>query len=84
MAIGGIGIPDPYDHNSHMEEEPVTVHSFEVWDAREAGYVAQRLKSPAARIEMIGKARIIPGTAEEVDASTLDAQGRYNPSTRPA
>ena len=79
VAIGGIGIPHPYDHNSHMEEEPVTVHSFEVWDAREDGYVAQRLKSPVARIEMIRKATIIPGTAEEVDASTLDAQGRYEP-----
>ena len=62
-------------------EEPVTVYSFEVWEPREDGYVTQRLKSPAARIEMIGKARIIPGTAEEVDASTLDAQGRYDPST---
>ena len=80
MAIGGIGIPDRYDHNSHMEE-PVTVYSFEVWDPREDAYVAQRLKSPAARIERIGKARIIAGTAEEVDASTLDAQGRYDPST---
>jgi hypothetical protein len=61
-------------------EEPVTVYSFEVWDAREDAYVVQRLKSPAARIERIGKARIIPGTAEEVEASTLDPQGRYNPS----
>lgn len=62
-------------------EEPVTVYSFEVWDPREDAYVAQRLKSPAARIERIGKARIISGTAEEVEASMLDPQGRYDPST---
>jgi hypothetical protein len=65
-------------------EEPVTVYSFEVWDPREDEYVAQRLKSPASRIEMIGNARIIAGTAEEVEASTLDAQGRYDPSIRRA
>lgn len=62
-------------------EEPVTVYSFEVWDPREDVYVAQRLKSPAARIERIGKARIIPGTAEEVEASMLEPQGRFDPST---
>ena len=62
-------------------EERVTVYSFEVWDPREDAYVAQRLKSPAARIERIGKARIISGTAEEVEASMLDPQGRYDPST---
>jgi hypothetical protein len=61
-------------------EEPVTVYSFEVWDQRQGAYVAQPLKSPAVRIEKIGNARIIPGTAEEVEASMLDPQGRYNSS----
>jgi hypothetical protein len=60
-------------------EEPVTVYSFEVWDQRQGAYVAQRLKSPAGRIEKIGRARIIPSTAEEVEAAMLDLQGRYNP-----
>jgi hypothetical protein len=60
-------------------EEPVTVYSFEVWDPQQGAYIAQRLKSPAARIERIAKARIIVGTAEEVDAAALDPQGRYNP-----
>jgi hypothetical protein len=61
-------------------EEPVTVYSFEVWDQSQGAYVARRLKSPAWRIERIGKARIIPGSAEEIEASLLDPQGRYNPS----
>ena len=61
-------------------EEPVTVYSFEVWDQRQGAYVAQRLKSPLGRIERIGKARIIPGTTEQVEASMLDPLGRYNPS----
>ena len=57
----------------------MTVYSFEVWDQQQGAYIAQRLKSPAARIERIARARIIIGTAEEVDASALDPQGRYNP-----
>jgi len=61
-------------------EESVTIYSFEVWDQRQGVYVAQRLKSPAARIQRIGSARIIPGTAEDVNASTLDPQGRYDPA----
>jgi len=60
-------------------EEPVTVYSFEVWDQTQGAYVTQRLKSPAGRIERIGRARIIPGTAEEIEASMLDPQGRYDP-----
>jgi hypothetical protein len=66
-------------HTERMEE-PVIVYSFEVWDQRQGAYVAQRLKSPAERIERIGRSRITPGTAEEVEASMLDPQGRYNPS----
>ena len=69
------------DGHIALMEEPITVYSFEVWDPREDAYVAQRLKSPAQRIERIGKARIIPGSNEEVEASMLDAQGRYDPST---
>ena len=65
----------PYQHM----EEPVTVYSFEVWDQTRGAYVAQRLKSPAWRIERIGRARIIPDSAEEIEASMLDPQGRYNP-----
>jgi len=56
----------------------VTVYSFEAWDQQQGAYIAQRLKSPAARIEN-RKGRIIVGTAEEVYTSALDPQGRYNP-----
>ena len=54
----------------------VTVHRFKVWDIRTGDYVVQPLKSPAERIKQVG-GEIIPGTAEEVDPSALDGEGRY-------
>jgi hypothetical protein len=53
----------------------VEVHSFKVWDG-DAGEMAQpRAKSTASRIARIG-GEIIPGTAEWVAPSNVDAEGR--------
>jgi hypothetical protein len=59
----------------------VTVHHFEVWDISRGDWVRQPLKSTAERIMEVtqGKGRIVPGTAEEVDAFELDVHGRYDP-----
>jgi hypothetical protein len=59
----------------------VTVHQFKVWDHTRGGHFIQPLKSPAGRIHEMG-GEIIPGTAEEVELTALDAHGRYDP--RPA
>jgi len=55
-----------------------TVHQVRVWDFAEDKYVILPLKCTAERITLI-RGEIIPGTAEEVEESALDATGRYDP-----
>ena len=64
-----------------MSMATVTVHHFEVWDINRSDWVRLPLESTDERImeETDGKGRIVPGTAEEVDASELDMHGRYDP-----
>jgi len=57
----------------------VTVHSFRVYDPYKDDWYYPPRKSPAEQIRRI-RGEIVPGTAEEVDSSQLDAEGRYNPS----
>lgn len=57
----------------------VTVHYFEVWDVNRGDWVREPFKSPAERIRVEAKGRIVPGTAEEVDPSELDVHGRFDP-----
>jgi hypothetical protein len=59
----------------------VTVYHFRVYDPANDATIVQPRKSTAERIERI-RGEIIPGTAEEVDPSTLDEDGRYNPPSR--
>ncbi len=59
----------------------VTVYHFKVWDQQQGEYIIQPLKSPADRIQEIG-GKIIPGTAENVDVSALDSEGRYDPKSQ--
>lgn len=56
----------------------VTVHHFRVWDHQAGCSVMSRMKRTAYGIAMIN-GKIIPGTDEEVDLSTLDRYGRYAP-----
>ncbi|WP_156648004.1 hypothetical protein [Methylobacterium sp. Leaf88] len=58
----------------------VTVHHFRVWDAAKDEWVYPPLKSPESRIRDEARGEILPGTAEDVDASTLDEFGRYDPA----
>ncbi len=60
----------------------VTVYTFEAWDKNvSGGYVLMPYKSPEWRIKEYPKARIIPGTAKQVDAARIDHLGRYLPNT---
>jgi len=60
----------------------VTVHYFRRWDINADDYLYSRRKRTAEGIKAIG-CEIVPGTAEEVDEASLDAEGRYEPR-RPA
>ena len=55
----------------------VKVYAFEIWDSAKGEMIIQPVKSTAGRIIRVG-GKIISGTAEEVDASCLDAEGRYD------
>src|SRR5262249_32434366 len=57
----------------------VEVHSFKVWDHRAGALIQPPAKSTAERIARIG-GNIIPGTAEWVSPSALDADGRMLPA----
>lgn len=59
----------------HWVSGLVEVHSFEAWDNQAGKMVTARAKSTAARIARID-GNIIPGTAEWVPPSYLDAEGR--------
>jgi hypothetical protein len=61
----------------------VTVHSVEAWDINRGDWATLPFKTTEKGIEELphtaGLPRIVPGTAEEVDASELDTHGRYYP-----
>ncbi len=59
----------------------VTVYCFKVWDQQQGEYKIQLLKSPADRIQK-ASGEIILGTAENVDESALDSEGRYDPEAQ--
>jgi hypothetical protein len=56
----------------------VTVHHCLVWDHERGCSVIPPMKSTIERIALIG-GKILPGTAEEVEASDLDGRCRYVP-----
>jgi hypothetical protein len=58
--------------------ETAVVYKFEVWDHVRGLTIVQPSKRTAESIEQIG-GRIIPGTAETIEASRLDRHGRYYP-----
>jgi hypothetical protein len=56
----------------------VTVHNYRVWDHQRGRSVSPPMKGTVERIESIG-GKIVPGTAEQVEASALDGRSRYLP-----
>jgi hypothetical protein len=58
--------------------EKAKVYFFKVWDATTDTYDMPAMKSTSERIARVGGA-IIPETEEEIDASLLDEDGRYDP-----
>ena len=60
----------------------VTVHRFKLFDPSTGDWVVQLSKSPENRIVALG-GRIVDGTAEQVDPSMIDSDGRYVPNLRP-
>lgn len=58
--------------------ETVTVHHYLVWDHQHGRNFVPPKKGTLARIEL-DRGKIVPGTAELVDASALDGRGRYEP-----
>jgi hypothetical protein len=50
----------------------VTVHHFLVWDHQRGCSMMPLAKSTAERIELVG-GKVVPGTAEDIDVSALDA-----------
>lgn len=56
----------------------VAVHNYLVWDHQRGRSVIPRVKGTAERIDQVG-GRIVPGTAEQVEASALDARCCYLP-----
>ncbi len=59
----------------------VTVHGFEKWDQQQGENIRSRYKCTADGIQKM-HAEIIPWTAEEVDESALDSDGRYDPKAQ--
>jgi hypothetical protein len=57
----------------------VTVHRYRLFDEAIRDWVVQLSKSSEERIRALS-GQIIEGTADEVDAAMIDAQGRYVPS----
>lgn len=56
----------------------VAVHNFIVWDHQRGRSFMPPVKGTAERIDLVG-GRIVPGTAEQVEASALDARCCYLP-----
>jgi len=63
----------------------ITVFSFFTWDHRLGRSVLSPTKGTAKRIDLVG-GKVVPGSGEDVEAATLDKEGRYRPAatTRPA
>jgi len=59
----------------------IVVHDYEVWDINIDGWRRAPHKGTEERIREIKnpKARIIPGTAEDVDPAVVDRFGVYRP-----
>lgn len=55
----------------------VTVHSYKRWDISRDGYVTTRLKGTPNYITSI-RGEIMLNTAEDVDPSRIDDQGRFD------
>ena len=55
----------------------VKVHHFKVWDINTGDWRIPPLKSTAARIAKV-RGKIIPGSMENVPASSLDREGRWD------
>lgn len=58
--------------------EKVTVHQYLVWDHQRGRNFVPRAKGTLARIAL-DRGKILPGTAELVDAAAVDGRGRYAP-----
>jgi hypothetical protein len=54
----------------------VTVHQYLLWDHQNGRSVISPWKVTVDGIERVG-GKLCPGTAEEVDLSELDANGRF-------
>lgn len=57
----------------------VTVHHYLVWDHQRGRSAMAPMKATLERIRMVG-GKILPGTAEQVDAAALDGRSRYVPA----
>lgn len=58
-------------------QQTVTVYSFRVFELEPEAYHVARFKAPRALIEQRYRGEVLEGTGEDVDASELDAEGRY-------
>ena len=56
----------------------VAVHNYLVWDHQRGRSVIPPVKGTVERIDQVG-GKIVPGTAEQVEASALDARCCYLP-----
>jgi len=57
----------------------ITVFSFFTWDHRLGRSVLSPTKGTAKRIDLVG-GKVVPGSGEDVEAATLDKEGRYRPA----
>ena len=78
--------PNIRSQASHMPEIRIregrmaTVHSYKRWDISRDAYVTTRLKGTPKYIASI-RGEIMPNTAEDVEPSCMDGQGRYDPKS---
>ncbi|WP_068015070.1 hypothetical protein [Rhodoplanes sp. Z2-YC6860] len=56
----------------------ITVYRYKLFDQRDGEWIVQISKGTKGRIEALGGG-IIEGTAEQVDESLIDNEGRYIP-----
>ena len=72
-----------FEQQREVRMAKVTVHSVEAWEINRGDWATLPFKTIEKGIEELphtaGLPRIVPGTAEEVDASELDTHGRYYP-----
>lgn len=60
-----------------VSQQSVTVYSFRVFELEPEAYHIARFKAPRDLIVERFRGEVLEGTGEDVDASELDAQGRY-------